>query len=65
MAEHPLAGTSVSKVVAVHVSYRSRAMERGSLPRWPSYFLKPPSTLAAGGSPVRRPPGCELLAFEG
>jgi regulator of RNase E activity RraA/2-keto-4-pentenoate hydratase/2-oxohepta-3-ene-1,7-dioic acid hydratase in catechol pathway len=65
MAEHPLAGTSVSKVVAVHVSYRSRAMERGSLPPWPSYFLKPPSTLAADGSPVRRPPGCELLAFEG
>jgi 2-keto-4-pentenoate hydratase/2-oxohepta-3-ene-1,7-dioic acid hydratase in catechol pathway/regulator of RNase E activity RraA len=65
MAEHPLAGTSVSKVVAVHVSYRSRAMERGSLPLWPSYFLKPPSTLAADESPVRRPPWCELLAFEG
>jgi len=40
-------------------------MERGSLPPWPSYFLKPPNTLAAGGDPVRRPPGCELLAFEG
>ena len=65
MAEHPLAGTSVSKVVAVHASYRSRAMERGSLPQWPSYFLKPPSTLAADGASVRRPPGCELLAFEG
>jgi 2-keto-4-pentenoate hydratase/2-oxohepta-3-ene-1,7-dioic acid hydratase in catechol pathway/regulator of RNase E activity RraA len=65
MAEHPLAGTSVSKIIAVHVSYRSRAMERGSLPLWPSYFLKPPSTLAAGGAPVRRPPWCELLAFEG
>jgi len=65
MAEHPLAGTSVSKIVAVHVSYRSRAMERGSLPPWPSYFLKPPSTLAATGDPVRRPPWCELLAFEG
>src|SRR6202046_5806429 len=65
MREHPLAGTSVSKIVAVHVSYRSRAMERGSLPLWPSYFLKPPSTLAAAGSRVRRPPWCELLAFEG
>ena len=30
MAEHPLAGTSPSKIIAVHVSYRSRAMERGS-----------------------------------
>src|ERR1700728_541586 len=65
MAEHPLAGTSPSKITAVHVSYRSRAMERGSLPPWPSYFLKPPSTLAADGDPVRRPPWCELLAFEG
>jgi len=40
-------------------------MERGNLPPWPSYFLKPPNTLAASGDPVRRPPGCELLAFEG
>jgi 2-keto-4-pentenoate hydratase/2-oxohepta-3-ene-1,7-dioic acid hydratase in catechol pathway/regulator of RNase E activity RraA len=65
MGEHPLAGTLPSKIIAVHVSYRSRAMERGSLPPWPSYFLKPPSTLAADGDPVRRPPWCELLAFEG
>ena len=40
-------------------------MERGRLPAWPSYFLKPPSTLAADGDPVLRPPWCELLAFEG
>jgi 2-keto-4-pentenoate hydratase/2-oxohepta-3-ene-1,7-dioic acid hydratase in catechol pathway/regulator of RNase E activity RraA len=65
MAQHPLAGTWPSKIIAVHVSYRSRAMERGALPPWPSYFLKPPSTLAADGDPVRRPPWCELLAFEG
>jgi 5-oxopent-3-ene-1,2,5-tricarboxylate decarboxylase / 2-hydroxyhepta-2,4-diene-1,7-dioate isomerase len=65
MAEQPLAIQHPSKILAVHVSYRSRAMERGSLPLWPSYFLKPPNTLAADGDPVRRPPGCELLAFEG
>ena len=65
MAEHPLAGQRPSKIVAVHSSYRSRAMERGNLPPWPSYFLKPPNTLAADGDPVRRPPRCELLAFEG
>ncbi|HEU5384702.1 MAG TPA: fumarylacetoacetate hydrolase family protein [Streptosporangiaceae bacterium] len=53
------------KIVAVHVSYRSRAAERGTTPAWPSYFLKPPSTLADSGDPVARPPGCELLAFEG
>jgi 2-keto-4-pentenoate hydratase/2-oxohepta-3-ene-1,7-dioic acid hydratase in catechol pathway/regulator of RNase E activity RraA len=64
-AAHPLAGTIPSKIIAVHLSYRSRAMERGRLPQWPSYFLKPPSTLAANGDPVRRPPRCELLGFEG
>jgi regulator of RNase E activity RraA/2-keto-4-pentenoate hydratase/2-oxohepta-3-ene-1,7-dioic acid hydratase in catechol pathway len=53
------------KVVAVHSSYRSRAAERGTIPAWPSYFLKPTSSLAASGDPVARPPGCELLAFEG
>ncbi len=53
------------KIVAVHVSYRSRAAERGSTPAWPSYFLKPATTLAETGDPVARPPGCELLAFEG
>ncbi|MCW2935440.1 MAG: hypothetical protein JWM19_6402, partial [Actinomycetia bacterium] len=54
-----------SKIVAVHSSYRSRALERGTLPPWPSYFLKPPGTLTRDGDPVLRPPGCELLAFEG
>ncbi|HEY1702553.1 MAG TPA: fumarylacetoacetate hydrolase family protein [Trebonia sp.] len=54
-----------SKIVAVHVSYRSRAMERGSLPPYPTYFLKPPNTVAGSGDQVRRPPGCDLLAFEG
>ena len=53
------------KIVAVHASYRSRATERGTIPPWPSYFLKPSSSLAGSGDPVARPPGCELLAFEG
>jgi regulator of RNase E activity RraA/2-keto-4-pentenoate hydratase/2-oxohepta-3-ene-1,7-dioic acid hydratase in catechol pathway len=54
-----------SKVVCVHLSYRSRAAERGTMPAWPSYFLKPASTIAGSGDPVARPPGCELLTFEG
>src|SRR5260370_7167551 len=54
-----------SKTVAVPLSYRSRAMQRGTVPQWPSYFLKPPSSLAASDDPVARPPGCDLLAFEG
>jgi regulator of RNase E activity RraA/2-keto-4-pentenoate hydratase/2-oxohepta-3-ene-1,7-dioic acid hydratase in catechol pathway len=53
------------KVVGVHLSYRSRAAERGTMPAWPSYFLKPSSTIAGSGDPVARPPGCELLVFEG
>jgi regulator of RNase E activity RraA/2-keto-4-pentenoate hydratase/2-oxohepta-3-ene-1,7-dioic acid hydratase in catechol pathway len=54
-----------TKIIAVHVSYRSRAMQRGVVPSFPSYFLKPPSAVAASGDPVERPPGCDLLAFEG
>jgi regulator of RNase E activity RraA/2-keto-4-pentenoate hydratase/2-oxohepta-3-ene-1,7-dioic acid hydratase in catechol pathway len=68
MTENPLLAQHLSrpsKIVAVHVSYRSRAMERGTLPQWPSYFLKPPNTLAADGDLVQRPPWCQLLAFEG
>jgi 2-keto-4-pentenoate hydratase/2-oxohepta-3-ene-1,7-dioic acid hydratase in catechol pathway/regulator of RNase E activity RraA len=61
----PPAGRQPSKVIAVHVNYRSRAAERGSVPDSPSYFLKPPSSLAADGDPVARPRGSELLNFEG
>jgi len=54
-----------SKIIAVHLSYRSRAAERGRVPAQPSYFLKAPSTLSGHDAPVRRPRGCQLLAFEG
>jgi 5-oxopent-3-ene-1,2,5-tricarboxylate decarboxylase / 2-hydroxyhepta-2,4-diene-1,7-dioate isomerase len=54
-----------SKIIAVHLSYRSRAEERGRIPAQPSYFLKAPSTLSVHDTPVARPKGCELLAFEG
>lgn len=53
------------KVVAVHLSYASRADQRGRRPAHPSYFLKPSSSLAPSGGTVERPPGAELLAFEG
>jgi 2-keto-4-pentenoate hydratase/2-oxohepta-3-ene-1,7-dioic acid hydratase in catechol pathway/regulator of RNase E activity RraA len=61
---HPFP-TTPGKVIAVHSNYRSRAAERGRVPKHPSYFLKPSSSLAGSGDPVVRPPGCELLAFEG
>lgn len=53
------------KIVAVHLSYASRAEQRGRRPAAPSYFLKPSSSLAASGGTVERPAGTELLAFEG
>lgn len=56
---------SPSKIVAVHLNYRSRAEERGRVPASPSYFLKPPSSLSGNGDPIVRPPGCELLCYEG
>jgi 5-oxopent-3-ene-1,2,5-tricarboxylate decarboxylase / 2-hydroxyhepta-2,4-diene-1,7-dioate isomerase len=58
-------GLTTTKVIAVHLNFRSRAEERGRTPKVPSYFLKPPSSLAGDGDPVVRPRGCELLAYEG
>jgi 5-oxopent-3-ene-1,2,5-tricarboxylate decarboxylase/2-hydroxyhepta-2,4-diene-1,7-dioate isomerase len=57
---------SPSKIIAIHLNYRSRVEQRGgSLPEVPSYFLKPVSSLAGDGDKVERPRGTELLAFEG
>ncbi len=53
------------KILAVHLSYASRADQRGRRPSHPSYFLKPSSSVAASGGTVERPAGTELLAFEG
>lgn len=53
------------KIIAVHLSYASRADQRGRRPAHLSYFLKPSSSVAASGSTVERPAGTELLAFEG
>jgi 5-oxopent-3-ene-1,2,5-tricarboxylate decarboxylase / 2-hydroxyhepta-2,4-diene-1,7-dioate isomerase len=58
-------GLRPGKVIAVHVNYPSRAAQRGSAPEFPSYFLKPTSSLAEDGTACERPPGCELLTFEG
>ncbi|WP_029146032.1 fumarylacetoacetate hydrolase family protein [Microbacterium luticocti] len=53
------------KIIAVHLSYASRADQRGRRPASPSYFFKPASSVAASGSTIERPAGTELLAFEG
>lgn len=56
-----------SKIVATHLTYRSRAVEyrMERLPSVPSYFLKPPSSLSAHRAPVARPEGCRFLNYEG
>ncbi|MFF7777081.1 fumarylacetoacetate hydrolase family protein [Streptomyces tanashiensis] len=61
---HPL-GNPPSKIIAVHLNYPSRAAERGRTPSKPSYFLKPPSSLAGTQEAIVRPRGCELMGFEG
>ncbi|MFV9424694.1 fumarylacetoacetate hydrolase family protein [Microbacterium sp. S1037] len=58
-------GARPGKIVAVHLSYASRADQRGRRPATPSYFFKPSSSLAPSGAEIVRPAGTELLAFEG
>ena len=62
-----LAPAEPTKIVATHLTYRSRAEEyrMARLPSQPSYFLKPPSSLSAHRAPVARPHGCEYLNYEG
>ncbi len=58
-------GGRPGKIIAIHLSYDSRAQQRGRRPNDPSYFFKPSSSVAASGSVIERPHGTELLAFEG
>lgn len=53
------------KIIAVHLNYPSRMAQRGRVPEQPSYFLKPSTSVSASGTPIERPAGTELLAFEG
>ncbi|HET6287599.1 MAG TPA: fumarylacetoacetate hydrolase family protein [Amycolatopsis sp.] len=57
--------TRPGKIIAVHLSYASRAAQRGRRPANPSYFFKPSSSIGTSGGAVERPAGTELLAFEG
>lgn len=65
--ERWLAPVEPSKIVATHLTYRSRAVEyeMARLPEAPSYFLKPPSSLSGHLAPVVRPHGCRFLNYEG
>ena len=53
------------KIIGVHLNYPARAAQRGRTPAFPGYFLKPATSVSTSGSPIERPAGTELLAFEG
>src|SRR5258708_3877353 len=56
-----------SKILATHLSYRSRTVEYAMkrLPDTPSYFVKPTSSLSYHRATVARPHGCRFLNYEG
>jgi 5-oxopent-3-ene-1,2,5-tricarboxylate decarboxylase/2-hydroxyhepta-2,4-diene-1,7-dioate isomerase len=55
-----------SKIIAVHLNYRSRVEEfMTRLPPAPTYFQKPTTALNSHGGDVVRPPGCRYLNYEG
>jgi 5-oxopent-3-ene-1,2,5-tricarboxylate decarboxylase/2-hydroxyhepta-2,4-diene-1,7-dioate isomerase len=61
-----LAPAEPSKVIAVHLTYRSRVEEYGArIPPQPSYFMKPPTTLNGHRGVIRRPAGTRFLNYEG
>jgi 5-oxopent-3-ene-1,2,5-tricarboxylate decarboxylase/2-hydroxyhepta-2,4-diene-1,7-dioate isomerase len=61
-----LAPVTPSKVLAVHLTYRSRIEEYAArTPPEPSYFVKPPSTLNGHRREIRRPRGTRFLNYEG
>lgn len=61
-----LAPVEPSKIVAVHLTYRSRVEEYAArTPPEPSYFVKPPTTLNGHRRPVRMAKGARFLNYEG
>ena len=61
-----LAPATPSKIIAVHLTYRSRVEEYAArIPPQPSYFMKPPTTLNGHRGVVHRPAGTRFLNYEG
>ena len=57
-----------TKIIAVHISYRSRSMETRNKPAptpTPTYFTKPPSSLNGHKGHVLKPVDCQYLNYEG
>lgn len=61
-----LAPVTPSKIIAVHLTYQSRLTEYAAkTPAYPSYFMKPPTTLNGHRGQIRRPRGTRFLNYEG
>ncbi|MFW2381791.1 MAG: fumarylacetoacetate hydrolase family protein [Acidimicrobiales bacterium] len=61
-----LAPSHPTKILCIHLNYRSRVEEfMTKLPPAPTYFHKPITALTGHGSDVVRPQGCEWLNYEG
>ena len=61
-----LAPVEPSKILAVHLTYRSRVEEYAArTPPEPSYFVKPPTTLNGHRRPVPMARGARFLNYEG
>jgi 5-oxopent-3-ene-1,2,5-tricarboxylate decarboxylase / 2-hydroxyhepta-2,4-diene-1,7-dioate isomerase len=63
---HYLAPVEPSKILAVHLSYRSRVEEYAArIPPAPSFFLKPPTALNGHRRPIPKARGASFLNYEG
>lgn len=61
-----LAPVSPTKIICIHLNYRSRVGEfMTKLPPAPTYFHKPITALTGHKSDVVRPEGCQWLNYEG
>ena len=61
-----LAPAEPTKVIAVHLTYRSRIVEYDArTPAQPSYFMMPPSALNGHRRPVYKAAGSRFLNYEG
>jgi 5-oxopent-3-ene-1,2,5-tricarboxylate decarboxylase/2-hydroxyhepta-2,4-diene-1,7-dioate isomerase len=61
-----LAPAEPTKILAVHLTYRSRVEEYAArTPPEPSYFVKPPTTLNGHRRPIAMAKGARFLNYEG
>ena len=59
---------SPSKIIAVHIAFRSRSIETRNKPKptdTPTYFTKPLTALNGHGGQILKPADCKYLNYEG